>query len=87
MEPNQSSISELAGEIRRANNLFEKFVHDRSDWKIPLRNGLLAGLGGAIGATILFSLLVWLIKPFDRWDILGPSGKQIARPTAQEKAK
>lgn len=65
--------SELVQELRRNSDLTAELIRVHKDWRISLRNGLAAGLGTAIGATVLVSLLVWMLQPFQRLDVLKPS--------------
>jgi hypothetical protein len=63
---------ELIEAINRFTTVIEKQAAQQRDWKLALRNGLLAGLGGVIGATVVVSILVWIIQPFRRLDAIGP---------------
>ncbi len=70
--------AEYLEELRRANDLMERLVKNHQDWKIIIRNGLLAGLGTAIGATLLVSLLVWIIQPLGRLESFRPVLEEIS---------
>lgn len=50
--------------INRHSDLIAKQIRQQQDWRIPLRNGVLAGLGGVIGATLIASIIVWTLQPF-----------------------
>ena len=58
------AISKLTSEISR-------LAAQQRDWKISLRNGLLAGLGGVLGATVLVSLIVYFLQPFKKVEAIG----------------
>lgn len=45
------------------NRLLELQLAAQKDWRLSLRNGLLAGLGGFLGATIVAAILVSFLKP------------------------
>ena len=63
---------ELIEAINRFTAVIEKQSAQQRDWKLALRNGLLAGLGGVIGATVVVSILVWITQPFRRLEAIGP---------------
>lgn len=75
----ESVQQEILDELRRANKLTSELITVHRDWKLALRQGLLAGLGGAIGATVLVSMIVWLLKPLERLDFLKEPLDRIAR--------
>lgn len=50
--------------INRNNELIARRLMFDKDWKIPIRNGVLAGFGGVVGATLVVSLVVWILQPF-----------------------
>lgn len=62
----------LLTEIRRQNQLLEAQLTNQRDWKLALRNGVLAGLGSVLGATVVVSLLLWALRPFHRLEAIGP---------------
>lgn len=72
MNPEETKTPEelLAWEIHRSNELMVQMVKNQTDWTLSLRNGLLTGLGTVIGATVLVSLLVWLLQPFRQLQFL-----------------
>jgi hypothetical protein len=59
-----SEMQQLIDALKKSNLLLRQQVHLSRSWKIPLRNGVLAGFGGVLGATVLVSLLVLLLRPF-----------------------
>ena len=70
-EPNLEP-KELIDAINRFTAVIEKQAAQARDWRLALRNGLLAGLGGVIGATVVVSILIWVIQPFRRLEAIGP---------------
>ncbi len=66
-------------ELHRGNELMAELVRNQKDWRIAFRNGLLAGLGGVIGATVLVSTLVWIMKPLQRLEVFKPTLERIAQ--------
>ena len=75
----------LIQELRRMNALLEQQVRYHRSWKLPLRNGVIAGFGGVIGATLVVSLLVAALKPLRSIPALAPALQRIA--TALEHGK
>ncbi|MBS1706230.1 MAG: hypothetical protein JST40_10175 [Armatimonadetes bacterium] len=67
-----SVLENLAQELRELNRLLQIQIEHQQSWKLALRNGLLAGLGGVLGATVVVSLLLAVLKPFKSLDALGP---------------
>jgi len=63
---------ELVEAISRFTAVMERQIAQQRDWKLSLRNGLLAGLGGVLGATVVVSILVWVMQPFRRLQAVGP---------------
>ncbi len=61
----RESIAELTAEIRRLRE-------QQRNWKLAMRNALLSGLGGVLGATVVVSLLLFTLRPFRQIEMLGP---------------
>lgn len=53
----------LVEEIKKLRETIERDIVYRKNWRVPLRNGMLIGLGSAIGATLLFSLVFRILQP------------------------
>ena len=78
-ETDSPSIEEL---LARNATLLETLIRQRNDWRLSFRNGIIAGLGGVVGATIVVGLLVQVLKPFQQ---ISPVFERIA--TQLEKGK
>ncbi len=66
-----SATESIAVELARANELLAKHIALQRDWKLAVRNGLLAGLASVIGATLLVSILLTVLRPLQRLERLG----------------
>lgn len=53
----------LLEEIRETNRLLTEHVRLQRDWKLSVRNGILSGLGGVIGATIVAAIVISMLRP------------------------
>ncbi len=69
---------EVKKELEKSNALLEASIKQRSDWKLAMRQGLVTGLGSVLGATLLVSILIWILKPLQQLDVLKPSLERIA---------
>lgn len=57
---------------RMLTNIYESGYIDRTQaYKMSFVKGLLAGLGGVIGATIVVALLLWVLTFFDSVPLVG----------------
>ena len=54
---------ELVEELRRTNELLATQVRLQSDWRLAIRNGVLSGLGGVLGATIVAAIVLAMLRP------------------------
>jgi len=68
-EPSEKELIEAMRELSAALKLQ---LAQQRNWKLALRNGLLAGLGGVLGATVVVSLLIAIMQPFKRLEAVGP---------------
>ena len=66
------SIEELLIVMNNLSAQIERLANQQRDWRISFRNGILAGLGGVIGATLVVSILVSVLQPFKRLEAFGP---------------
>ena len=72
-QPPKDPMQELTEEVRRFNEHNFVWVQN-SLWRIVLYQflrGLAFGLGTALGATVLVSLLVWWLSQFEFLPIIG----------------
>lgn len=59
-------------------NIYESGYIDRNRlYKTSFLKGVVAGLGGVIGATVVVALLIWILSLFDRVPLLGPLTEKI----------
>jgi hypothetical protein len=69
----------LLDELKRGNELLADVIRLQRNWRLSFWRGLLAGLGGAIGATLLVSLLIWMLQPLKKLEVLKPTLDRIAQ--------
>lgn len=54
-------------------NIYESgYTNQNQTYKNSFIKGLLGGLGGVLGATILIALLLWFLSFFNEVPLLGP---------------
>lgn len=70
---------DLIAAIERHSQLLEAQIRQQRDWRLPLRNGVLAGLGGVIGASLIVTLVVWVVQPFKGIEPLKPTLDRLTR--------
>lgn len=65
-------------------NIYESgYLDHKQTYKMSFVKGLLAGLGGVIGATIVVALLLWVLTFFDNVPFVGRFTEQ-TRETIQQ---
>jgi len=69
---------ELVEQIRQQNVLMEKQLRFARNWRVQMRNGLIQGISFAVGASILVSAIIWLIKPLRGIEALRPAIEQLS---------
>jgi len=70
--------AKLAEAMRQSTAAIERQVRALKSWWLPLRNGVLFGLGGVIGATLVVSIIVAVVKPLERIAPIAPLLARIA---------
>lgn len=81
LKPNPDNVEfgEVVEELRRTNRLLAQLLKARTNPRLAVRQGVLTSLGGVIGATVLVSILLWLLKPFERLELLAPTLERLAQ--------
>ena len=74
-------LEELTKEVRRFND--HRFVRvQNSVWKLlsfQFLRGLFFGLGTALGATVLVSILVWWLSQFEFMPVIGEWASELVK--------
>lgn len=65
-------LVELCRRLEEHNALLTRQLAYAQNWRIILRNGIIAGLGGVLGATLVVSVLMGVLRPLQGLDRLGP---------------
>lgn len=73
-----ATMSELVVQLQRLNANIELDIRTRTSWKVALRNGLLAAIGGLLGSTVLLTVLVKLAEPLNQMAALKPAIDRLA---------
>lgn len=63
---------ELLEALRNLSAQLERQTKMQKDWRFHLRNGVFAGLGGVIGATVVVSIVLTVLQPFKQLQQIGP---------------
>jgi hypothetical protein len=71
-------IVSLMAEIKLLNANLERDIHSRSNWKLAMRNGVLGAVGGLVGSSIVFAVLVHFAKPLGQIVELRPALERLA---------
>lgn len=74
-------------ELKRANDLTAELIRVQKDWRLSIWRGILTGLGGAIGATLLVSVLLWALQPLKRLEVFKPTLDRIAQELERRPAR
>jgi tetrahydromethanopterin S-methyltransferase subunit D len=54
-------------------NIYESgYINRNTMYKMSFLKGVVGGLGGVVGATILLGLLLWILSLFDETPLVGP---------------
>lgn len=58
---------------RMMQNIYESgYIDKNTFYKMSFIKGVLTGLGGVVGATLVLGLLIWILSLFDQTPIIGP---------------
>lgn len=58
---------------RMVANIYESgYINKNQTYKMSFIKGLLSGVGGVLGATIVIALLLWLLSFFSSIPLIGP---------------
>jgi hypothetical protein len=72
---------------RMLENIYESGYIDRNQaYKTSFIKGLVSGLGGVLGATILIALLLWILTLFKQVPLVGPFLEKV-RTTVQSERR
>ena len=66
------SIESLNQRLDRQNKLLDAYVKNQSSFKGRFIAGLWTGLGTVLGATVLVSMLILMLKPLSKVDWISP---------------
>lgn len=73
--------------LERNNELLASQLKLQSDWRVPLRNGFISGVGTVIGATLTVWLAVTLIKPFQNIEALKPTLERLTQALERDQRR
>jgi hypothetical protein len=68
----QDAIERLTTQVEAQNKLLREFVESQTHFGKRLVAGLWTGLGTVLGATVVVSLLIVVLKPLAEVDWVGP---------------
>ncbi len=68
----QQAIEKLTTQVEAQNKLLKEFVESQTHFGKRLIAGLWTGLGTVLGATVVVSLLILILKPLAQVDWVGP---------------
>ncbi len=67
------NIDRLRQALEHNTRILERRNKLDGDWRVLLWRGLLVGFGGVIGATLVVSIAIKLIQPFESFEGLKPT--------------
>ena len=74
-----SVTAEMLAKLETLNaHMATRVKQTESPW-LAVRNGMLAGLGGVLGATVVVGLLIAFLRPFERLNYVGPTLERLTR--------
>jgi hypothetical protein len=81
MEPTagDQNIDRLRQAIEHNTRIIERWNKMNGDWRVLLWRGLLVGFGGVIGATLVVSIAVKILQPFEWIEGIKPTLERLTR--------
>lgn len=70
--PSREELLALTQELRTQNEALQKLASAFASFKIRFLMGIVTGLGTVIGATVVVSLLAFLLRPLANAEVIGP---------------
>lgn len=74
---NQESESELLSILREQNDLLKEQIEANKNWGVRFGMGVAQGFGTMIGATVVMSLLIYMLNLATNFDPLKPYATRI----------
>jgi len=74
---NQESESELLTILREQNELLKDQIEATKNWRVRFGMGVAQGFGTMIGATVVMSLLIYMLNLATNFDPLKPYASRI----------
>lgn len=78
--PKDAAVEDRQEQLRlmRENNLLiRRQIKDNNNWTMILLRGMVMGLGAAIGATVILSLAVWMLRPLQGIEPIKPAVERL----------
>ncbi|MFN3728750.1 MAG: DUF5665 domain-containing protein [Fimbriimonadaceae bacterium] len=63
-------IEALVVAIEEQSALIRRRIAQERNWKMQLGRGVLMGFGSVLGATVVVSLIVWVLKPLAHFETI-----------------
>lgn len=71
---------------RMLENIYESgYINRNQAYKMSFVKGMLSGLGGVLGATILVAVLLWILSLFSSFPLISKLSKNIQHTVQTEK--
>jgi hypothetical protein len=85
-EEEVAAIRELIAALKSHEKMLRDTVAFETSWQFRLRMGIVQGLGTVVGATLVVSLVVWLLGYATQWDPVAPVAERIIHDLKREEA-
>lgn len=90
-QPNSSDLQRLIEEVERLNSNLVALNRSMTNVKMRLLIGMAYGLGSVLGATLLVSIVLWLLRPLQRVpmveELVGPAVQTIESRQSEAAAR